>query len=63
MTPFDGKFQTLQKTPTHFYASSHCFRDDNIFSFLPSKVDQGHGAQFSRLHHLMVCKNLQMNAK
>ena len=35
LTPFDGKCQILQMSPTHFCASSHRFEDIKISIFLP----------------------------
>ena len=37
MTSFDGRFQNLQMSPTHFCASAFHFRDIKIKKKLPSK--------------------------
>ena len=53
MTIFDGKRTNLQKTPTHFYATTLCFRYIKILFFYIQKVGQGHGVNFSQLYHSM----------
>ena len=53
-SPFDGKCQNLQMSPTHNCTSSYRFRDIEILKFLPPKVGQGHGVQFSQLQHSMA---------
>ena len=53
MTPFNGKCQNLQKTPTHFWASTYHFKDNNILNNWPRQVGQDHRVQFSQWHHSM----------
>ena len=45
ITPFDGKYQNLQMSPTHF--CSYYFKDIKIVNFDLQKVCQGYGVQFS----------------
>ena len=53
-TPLDVKCQNLQKTATHFRASSYRYRDIRFCDFGLWKVCQVYGMQFSYLHHLMA---------
>ena len=51
MLQFGSKYQTLQKTHTHFGTSSHSFKAISNLNFLPSKAGKGHGAQFSQFRY------------
>ena len=44
----------LQKSPTYFCTSSYCFRDIIFLILDLEKVGNGHGVQFSQLHHSMT---------
>ena len=50
----DGKCQSLHIAPTHFGSISYRFRDVKMFIFYLQNVGQGHGVQFSQLHHSMA---------
>ena len=54
MASFDAKYKNLQMSPTNLCTSYFHFRDITILKFLPQKVGQGHGVQFSQLHHSMA---------
>ena len=59
MTPFDGKCQNLQKTPTHF-ALAYTVSEILNFEIVDlQKVCQGHGVQFSAMTPLDgKCQNI-----
>ena len=38
LTPFDGKYKTLQKTPTHLRAGSYGLRDDTFYDLTFKKL-------------------------
>ena len=41
-------------SPTNFCATSYRFRDIQSLHFYLQKVGEGHGVQFSQIHHLMA---------
>ena len=51
---FDGKYQILQMSSTHFCACSCHFRDREIKKCYLQKLGQDHGMQFSQVHHSMA---------
>ena len=53
ITPFDGKLQILQMSPSHFCASYYRFGYFQILRVDFQTVGQGHGVQLSPLHHFM----------
>ena len=60
ITPFVGKCQSLQMSPTHFCAGCHHFRDIKTSNFLPQKSRSGSWrAIFAITPFDGKCKNLQ----
>ena len=58
MTPFDGKCQNLQMSPTQFCASFYRFSDIKIANFYLQKAGQDHRVPFSQLHHSTANDNI-----
>ena len=59
--PFDGKRQSLEMSPTHFFVNSYRFRYNN-FKFLPSKsMLRSLSAIFSITPFDGKCQNLQIS--
>ena len=57
ITPFDGKYQNLQMSPTNFCASYYHFRYIYIYKFFIfdlQVVGQGHRVQFMQLQNSMA---------
>ena len=54
LTPFNGKCQNLEMSPSLFCASLYHFRDIKISNCFPSKVGQDHEIQFLQFHHSMA---------
>ena len=53
ITPFDSKWQNLQMSSITFLHNLLPFTDITIL-ILPLIVGQGHGVQFSQLHHSLA---------
>ena len=54
MTPLDGKYQNLQMSPTYFALALTVSEISFFFIFGLQILGQGHGVQFSQLHHSMA---------